>query len=538
MPADRAISPTARLLGEYLGCSPDVIDNAIARQHVDEGTVDHRRIGELLLDGEAVGMEQLLEAITSQRKDRLRACSLFMSLTESELESLSAVFQEISIARGEQFITQDETDPSMYVLAAGTCKVFRMDDEAQEIPLARLFPGEPVGEMGYFSDSVRSASVRAVDDVMLLRANYDDLTDCFENVPAVAGAFMEVVTKRLRNTNLLYQENRYLPGLRESSLGHLGNLLDHSQIGELEEGIDRLLVRMVHSASRLTYADRASLFLIDSETGELWTKVAEGAEVKEIRVPSGSGIVGWVVENNELLNIEEAYDDERFNQSVDRRTGYRTHTILCAPLRGLGNRVLGAVQVINKEIGVFTEDDESLLRAFAAQTAIAVENINLFRDVVRGYRRMALLLDLATIVAGARDQQTLSSIVSKRLVELFRCERAQVFLHDGDSGELWCLEGEERRYQPEELVAGGVLFRRETVNIVDAYDDDRFDPEIDAQDDERTRNLLATPLLDGNGEVQGVVQVMNRIDGVFDEDDVESIQLAAAQIGMSALLKS
>ena len=537
MAAERTIPPTSKLLGEYLDCSREDIEEALSRQSTaEEG--ERQRVGELLLDAGSLDMEQLLGAVQAQRVDRLRACRLFESLSESELAELSAVFQEVTVARGAQFITQDERDPSVYVLAAGSCKVVRSEEGGNEIPLARLFPGEPVGEMGYFADGIRSASVQALDTVQLLRALYEDLTDCFETVPAVAGAFMEVITQRLRYTNLLYQEAQYQePSERPSS--HLDELLEGAQTGDLEEGVDRLLVRMVHSASRLTDADRATLFLIDPESRELWSKVAQGAEINEIRVPSGTGVVGWAVDNNELLNIEEAYDDDRFNPDVDKRTGYRTRTILCAPVRGTHNRVLGAVQVINKQFGIFNDDDESLLRAFAAQAAVAVENINLFRDVVRNYRRLGLLLDITTRVVQSKDPASLSGSLGARLAERFACERAQVFLLDADTDELWCTVpngdvDEQHRYSLSDVVAGHALVSGESVNIPDTFDDERFEPAVDERDGFSTRCLLAVPLKDDEGRLRGALQLSNRINGIFGADDADLLALVAAQIGLSA----
>ncbi len=75
-------------------------------------------------------------------------------------------------------------------------------------------------------------------------------------------------------------------------------------------------------ARNLLDADRCTLFLLDAERGELWSKVAEGS--KEIRVPVTKGIAGHVVTTGELLNIKDAYQDSRFNPEIDKRTGYRT----------------------------------------------------------------------------------------------------------------------------------------------------------------------------------------------------------------------
>lgn len=541
MAAERRIPPTSRLLGEYLDCGAEEIEDALSRQLAGMHEDGVRRIGELLLNSNAISMEQLLDAVQAQRVDRLRACPLFSALDDEELASIAAVFQEVSVDAGDQFISQDENDPTLYVIAAGVCKVLRVDDGGQEIPLARVFPGEPVGEMGYFAGGVRSASVCALDSGQLLRASYEDLTDCFESIPGVAAAFMEVITQRLRQTNLLYQENQFHGATSSHPLDHLSGHMDLSGTKELEDSIDRLLVRIMHSASRLTDADRATLFLIDPETGELWSKVAQGAEVKEIRVPAGAGVVGWTIEHNELVNIEEAYEDDRFNPEVDRRTGYRTHTILCAPVRGQGNKVLGAVQAINKNIGVFNEEDESLLRAFSAQTAIAVENINLFRDVVRDYRRMTMLLDTATIASQVEDLRELSLRLGPRLAEHVECERGEFLLLDAERKELWGMEEVddelvEERFAVDGSAASHALDTGQTVNIRDAYDDERFDTANDRQRGGRTRSLLIAPVINRAGAVRGVVQVTNRVNDVFDDDDADTLRLVAAQLGVTRLL--
>ncbi|MGE5327643.1 MAG: adenylate/guanylate cyclase domain-containing protein, partial [Deltaproteobacteria bacterium] len=128
-------------------------------------------------------------------------------------------------------------------------------------------------------------------------------------------------------------------------------------------------------------ADRCTLFLVDRQSGELWSKVAQGADMKEIRVPRGMGIAGHVAKTGETVNIPDAYEDPRFNPEVDRRTGYKTRTILCMPLKNDKNEIVGVMQVLNKAGGIFTQEDEELLDALGSQTAIALENSRLFEEV-------------------------------------------------------------------------------------------------------------------------------------------------------------
>src|SRR5262249_25013935 len=130
-------------------------------------------------------------------------------------------------------------------------------------------------------------------------------------------------------------------------------------------------------------ADRSTLFLYDRKTDQLWSRVAEGLDTKEIRVPANAGVAGVVFSTGETANIQDPYNDPRFNPQIDQQTGYRTRSILCIPVvNKLGERI-GVTQVLNKSEGAFTAKDEALLRAFTAQITVALENAKLFEDVIQ-----------------------------------------------------------------------------------------------------------------------------------------------------------
>ena len=154
-----------------------------------------------------VTREQLLDALHPQRADRLRQCHLFARLSDAELAKLAALVSEVSVAANEQFIVQDSVGNAMYVIAAGRVMVYRRTEDGEEIPLGAAWPGETIGEMGYFSDGTRSASARAMEPVQLLEIPYDNLHSCFDLAPNLARDFLKIVTKRLRETNVRYQAN-------------------------------------------------------------------------------------------------------------------------------------------------------------------------------------------------------------------------------------------------------------------------------------------------------------------------------------------
>lgn len=159
-------------------------------------------------------------------------------------------------------------------------------------------------------------------------------------------------------------------------------VLDIAKALTSERDLDRLLSLIVHEASRIVDADRGTLFLVDPDTGELWSKIAQGVG-GEIRVPRGAGIAGAVVETGEVINLEDAYADPRFNQSVDKTTGYFTRTMLCVPMRNTHGDIVGVLQLLNKREGVFREQDTDLLLALGGQAAAAIENALLHDEITR-----------------------------------------------------------------------------------------------------------------------------------------------------------
>ncbi len=160
-------------------------------------------------------------------------------------------------------------------------------------------------------------------------------------------------------------------------------LLDVGKAMASERNLDRLLQLILSEVTKVMEADRSSLFLVDRERNELWSKIAQGLEVREIRIKIGMGISGYVAQTGKTVNIQDAYNDPRFNQETDRRTGYRTHSILCVPMLNKMNEVIGVLQVLNKRDGVFTREDEELLLALSSQGAVAIENAILYEDIQR-----------------------------------------------------------------------------------------------------------------------------------------------------------
>ena len=148
-----------------------------------------------------------------------------------------------------------------------------------------------------------------------------------------------------------------------------------------ERKMDGLLVLMADLGRSLVQADRCSLWLIDSETNELWTKVAHG--VDQLRIPIGAGFVGYSVKSGENLLVEDAYKDPRFDRRSDERTHYRTTSVMTVPLREGSGKVMGVYQAINKkgESAVFSKQDLERLVLTAVYSAKTIESARLTEEL-------------------------------------------------------------------------------------------------------------------------------------------------------------
>ncbi|MDP3149656.1 MAG: GAF domain-containing protein [Ignavibacteria bacterium] len=145
---------------------------------------------------------------------------------------------------------------------------------------------------------------------------------------------------------------------------------------------DKMLHHIVEVAANSLSAERATLFIVDKQKKELWSKSGIGIHQKEIRIPIDTGIAGEVALNNEYQIIDNPYAHPKFNQKVDRVTGYRTRNILCVPMANINGEVIGVFQILNKKDGMFTPDDAQFLGAMAVSTGIAIEN-SLLREELK-----------------------------------------------------------------------------------------------------------------------------------------------------------
>ena len=158
------------------------------------------------------------------------------------------------------------------------------------------------------------------------------------------------------------------------AMSRLSLLVDLAALLTREVDLDALLSAACERVAEALGADRASIWLVDAERGDLVTRVALLPEVPQLRQALGKGLAGYVAETGEVVRVDDAPNDPRFDPSADRETGYSTRNMLVVPIRRAPELpVRGVVQLLNKANGRFDAEDERYLHALATQLGRALE---------------------------------------------------------------------------------------------------------------------------------------------------------------------
>lgn len=172
----------------------------------------------------------------------------------------------------------------------------------------------------------------------------------------------------------------------ENKIQRLNSLVEASKIINSTLNLDEVLRLILSTATKNTQADRGTIYLLDKDKNEIWSKSTQGGAVVEIRLPLGVGIAGHVAKTGEIVSIEDAYKDSRFNHKIDETTGYTTKSILCMPMRNKDGEIIGVFQILNKKNGRFSGEDVQFLDALSTHASLAIENARLYQEALEKKR--------------------------------------------------------------------------------------------------------------------------------------------------------
>ena len=216
---------------------------------------------------------------------------------------------------------------------------------------------------------------------------------------------------RISRERRLAMENRHLLDEKLALNKKMSDFLETSQNLIAELNFNTLFQTIITKTTRLMEAERTSLYIIDWERNEIWTKVAEN--VDDIRLPMGKGISGRVAETGEIINVEEASKLPFFRPEFDIQNNFHTGSVLCMPVYNRKKERIGVLQVINKKNSLsFNQNDEMILRAITSHVGIAFENSFLLDEI-----RLSFESSIQTLSATVDARHPLTAGHSQRVTE-------------------------------------------------------------------------------------------------------------------------
>ncbi|HLK35807.1 MAG TPA: GAF domain-containing sensor histidine kinase [Polyangiaceae bacterium] len=347
----------------------------------------------------------------------------------------------------------------------------------------------------------------------------------------------------------LAREMRVSKALREVGVA-LGTTLD----------LDRLLELILDKVTDALDADRATLYLLDEANDELVSQVAHGREVRSIRLKIGHGIAGHVARTGKPLHVRDAYKDPRFNAEWDMVSGYRTRSILAAPMKNHLGKTMGVVQVLNKRRGEFTDDDSDILAALATQAAVSIDNSRLFMSVTQKniqlldtkeqlehrVRDLKLLFDLEHAMGRATSLEELFMAVLGEAIRACEAKVGAVALRDPEDGAgvLYVIDERTKKLRrvpyPEDVgLIGWAMRHGEVLVSSDAENDPRRDPVLDERAGSgAARTALIVPLEGEHKAAIGAIAIYNKRAGrPFNDEDRELLELISANASTAIRLQ-
>ena len=326
-----------------------------------------------------------------ERIRNLQSTMLFRDLSNTEVAEFLNNFKEEQFPAGTILFEANTSGDKVYVVEKGVIRISRVTKYGDETTLDTLAHGEVVGELASLDGQSRSARATCIEDTVLLSLGKSDFEKMLRSSHKVAFNLLGELSARIRKAddNIVkrLEEQRQAIEIR---FNKLQRLMEASKIINSTLNLDELLELILNAATKSIGADRGTLYLVDDIKKELWSKVHQGTDMVEIRLPIGKGLAGYVAEQGETIIIPDTYADPRFNPDIDKRSGYRTRNMLCMPMKNKDLKIIGVFQLLNKIDGCFDNEDASFIDALSAHASVAIENAHMAQEMVANERLSAV----------------------------------------------------------------------------------------------------------------------------------------------------
>jgi CRP-like cAMP-binding protein len=354
-----------------------------------------------ILDGEVPIPQQCISKPMDSNRilEQLRTNTLFKYLGDGDLRNITKLMKVETVHPNTIIFNENSSGDRVYIILEGRVKVSKFTKFGGETPLAIMGPGEFFGEMELLDGLPRSARATSIEETTVAEIVKNDFDSLLKSNHIFALNLLKTITKRLRTADqTIVAELEKTIEISKQQVNKLSLLIEAARTVNSTLDLDKLLDVILETAIKSINADRGTLYLVDELKSEIWSKTLRGSDVIEIRLPIGKGLSGYVAKTGETINIQDAYNDPRFNPEVDKKSGYRTNNMLCMPMKNRDGKILGVFQMLNKKGGPFSSPDEEFINALSIHASIALENARLAQEMVNNERLSAVGRMASTII--------------------------------------------------------------------------------------------------------------------------------------------
>ncbi|MFH0882082.1 MAG: ATP-binding protein [bacterium] len=311
---------------------------------------------------------------------------LFFGLDRVKLVEMEGMLRPFHALAGDLVYRDGESPQGIYFIDEGYVEVHHSSLESERMPELRLVrgPGDYFGELSLIDRRRRHLTATAIEKVKGHFLPQDAFERFIEREPIfLINLTRDMLQRSSQHDAELIRDLIRTKQAAEKFIDRLKSLQAVTQVLNSTLELDKLLSIILREAVKHTEAETGTIYLMDTDSGDLVSHVIEHGIVRKIRLKLGQGIAGHVAASGEALNLADAYEDERFNPEVDKKTGHRTRTMLTMPMRDGDGKIVGVIQLINKQQGLFNSDDLAFIEAMGVHASIAIEKARTAEQMAR-----------------------------------------------------------------------------------------------------------------------------------------------------------
>jgi len=315
------------------------------------------------------------------------------------------------------------------------------------------------------------------------------------------------------------------------------NRIAHTITSSLD--IEEIIQRTIAGINEVLDVEAGSLLLIDQSTNELYFKITlrgEDKRLTEFRLQPGQGIAGWVVANGSPAIVNDVSTDSRFYSEIDKAIGFKTRSVLCAPLIVQGHPT-GALEVINKQQGYFTQDDQDLLVSMCASLSVALQNAGLYEEARQRAQRTAIIGDIATAINASLSLVEASQAIADHLNRLIPFDYANMCLLGDNARHLQIFdltEHPDRSHQSPTMIRfenSGFewILQTNRARLMDLRSKEELGLDTNVIPDPAMCHMISAPLV-AQKKVSGVINLVSTKADTYSPRDLETLEQIAPQL--------